>query len=562
MAMPSGKPCLLAYLLNCQGEVQASDAPEVASILERAARKYTGARPARGTGVCELHHSIFGSRHWSDSAASGKVSSKAVCAGCLGRKGKRLRKRKPVFMQPWNNHHPLAPLPAGSVFCGKCVSGLPETEPDTIESPGPPPSKRLKAGPAWTMTDGYDSDPDSDSLAFDPSDPDRLLEPVEPVSGGESEQIFCQGNWDPEGCLQDSERPCLKCVHLGLTLCSRCIKWTNWTCMRCFTPFSESHDPNHRTAAEKRKLREAFERYGDDDSITIQSAEPAVVEQPIMVDEPVNNWTAFPILEETEDCVRFIDVHGNQCSLPPRQYHERCEIIRMVDRRARKSGDNQLREHTMRRMLSLQEDGHFKGLLGDGSRLKTVSQLQVDLDEMKRMWADEVVQRQAAELREQKTKEKLNDKTKRLKSAKRAVERRERRINKVEKQLETLNSRLEATLSEDGKLALVIDYIKSQIFGTKHVCLARSLTHTHRRSLSLQHNTSAHCAFSVLLRCTICAVCVYGGGFQAQQVAPCRARSPILITSTRLMSVCWYFAARSSDCFTASVHSSFTLFTS
>jgi hypothetical protein len=202
-----------------------------------------------------------------------------------------------------------------------------------------------------------------------------------------------------------------------------------------------------------------------------------------MVD--ASNWTPFPILERTDDYVLCIDIDGNQCSLTPREYHERCEIVRMVDRCARQEGGNKLREHTMRRMLALQQAGQFKGLLGAGNRLKTVAQLQGEYQELHRVWADDAVALQASRLENQILKDKMKDMSKRLKASKRATQRRDVRIEKVEKQLATLNARLKATLSEDGKLALVIDYIKSQIFGTKCACLApHTHTRTHLDSLS------------------------------------------------------------------------------
>jgi hypothetical protein len=195
--------------------------------------------------------------------------------------------------------------------------------------------------------------------------------------------------------------------------------------MRCYTPFHDSYDPDHHQAAEHRRQRGTFERGGDAGSITNQPAEASeqgVVQQPAMVDPLPSNWTAFPILEETEDHVLFLDTNGNQCSLPPGEYFESCEIVRMVDRRVLRSGGHRLREHTMRRILTIEENGGFQGLLGSGDRLKTVTQLQGELDDMKRLWADESAERQAAELRAQTETGKRKDMAKKLKAAKRAAE--------------------------------------------------------------------------------------------------------------------------------------------
>jgi hypothetical protein len=436
---------------------------------------------------------MFCNQNWQDSKANTKVAKKAVCAGCLGKYNKRLKKRKTACMQTWNNCHPLKPLPAGSVMCGECVARpvMPVgNDPDTGRSEGTP-SKRLKTGP--TIEDGYDSDLGSDSgvLLDDPSLPDGgpMLKPVD----CESKEIYCQGNWDPDGCLQNERRPCVGCGQHGMLLCSRCMQWNNWTCTRCFTPYHDSYDPNHRSAAEHRHQREIFERGGDTDSATIEPSEASEAEeakQPSMVD--ASNWTPFPVLEQTDEYVLFINNDGNQCSLTPREYHERCEILRMVDRCAHQEGGNKLREHTMRRMLVMQQEGQFKGLLGAGTRLKTVAQMQGQYEELKRVWANDAVALQASQLENQRLKEKLQDKSKRLKAANRATKRRDIRLEKAEKQLATLNDRLKATLSEDGKLALVIGYIKSQIFGTKYVCLAQH-TRTHLDSLYNRiHPHTAH----------------------------------------------------------------------
>jgi hypothetical protein len=140
MAMPSGSQSYLHNHAACQGEVVHRPARELADILKRAARQKSGARPPRG-GLCTKHYNLFRDQNWQDSKASLTVAKTAVCAGCLGKKGKRLRRRKTAFMQTWNNDHPLKPLPAGSVMCGDCVAltAVPvSNDPDTGGFEGPP----------------------------------------------------------------------------------------------------------------------------------------------------------------------------------------------------------------------------------------------------------------------------------------------------------------------------------------------------------------------------------------------------------------------------------------
>jgi hypothetical protein len=190
MAMPSSSQCLLAYLHDhapCKGEILQRAAGELADILEHAARQKSGARPPRG-GVCTGHYNMFCNLNWQDSKATPKVAKKAVCAGCFGKKNKRLRRRKTVFMQTWNNEHPFKPLPSGSVMCGECVAltVVPESNvPGTGGFEGPPPSKRLKTGP--TIEDGYDSDAGSDSGSLPDGGP--ILEPVDDERDGDADSI-------------------------------------------------------------------------------------------------------------------------------------------------------------------------------------------------------------------------------------------------------------------------------------------------------------------------------------------------------------------------------------
>jgi hypothetical protein len=462
MAVPR---CPLAYLGSCEGHEVTVGEVELAAIFKRVARQHSGERLHRGDGVCTAHYNLFCSKNWTDSKVARKVNKNAICAGCgVGKKGNRLSKKKTAFLQSWNNEHPLQPLPACSVMCGKCVA---DTTADR-------PTKRLKTDLPFSVEDGYNSDDDggsdSGSLVYDSTLPNGgpLFEQVEP------EESYCNGTWDTDGCLQDEELACKGCAHLGLTLCSRCMKYSNWTCMRCFTPYHISYDPNHLRAADHIIQRAVFERR-DDDSITL--GEPAEVKQPDMVDEPESDWadwTMFPILEESDESVLFIDSKGNHCRLPYRKYKERCEMHRLLDRRACQEGGNDLREHTFRRMLTLQEEGHFKGMLGGGNRLQTNAELQLEVERLKQLWANAAVEVQAGALREQALKDKLKDSAARRKAAERAAQRKAIRLAKAEEQLATLNARLKATLSEDGKLALVIDYIKSQIFGTNYVCLART----------------------------------------------------------------------------------------
>jgi hypothetical protein len=478
--------CCLMSLKGCGLPLRELDEARLDEIFDRVGRTRDDTQ-SRQSGICQTHWNKF-FKNWGKSRIDRRIPKTPICDLCATKGRFKHKKRKSLaWTISWNHDHTQsAPLQAGPLVCDACAVPAKRVKLG-LEVPANPTCTQAPTTYAWVDTQLVPGN-DTGDLSDDSSDGGD-------ASGG------CMYTFFDDGCEPDTVTT--RCCFIQC--CDVCAAHTNWTCMKCYKPFDGlKYDPNHRYAGEHRQKRDCFldnqithdgvdlndeERMEVDEVVNATNEDEEYMQLHAM--QPVRSSThpRFFIIWEDEDDVCFEDLHGRNHTVPREVYQERCELLLAIDSHLNSdadvvyqqrpvpleqanSGRQQANSGLQRRVVQL-EAGHAElvganavlmeanaGLMEANAELKAANtemrahgyQREVKLQEAERNLARKNVLLAAARAR-QKTL---------ILSAKR----REKRIQKVENELKQTKERLLQLGSDEGKMAVVMEFVKRQIFGT------------------------------------------------------------------------------------------------
>jgi hypothetical protein len=486
--------CCLASLGGCELPLHELDEVVLVEICTRAGRTREHMRDTRSrqSGACHKHHNVF-YKAWGPGRVNREVKKrKPSCDVCHIQGRFKKKKRKSLdWTVTWNRGHPQSdPLPAGALVCDACtkLANPPCIQNDDLNPTAPSLTKSVAH--AWVDTQFYGND--TGDLCDESDD------------GGDSGG--CMYAFFDDGCEPDTvtTRCCLKC-------CDVCAAHANWTCMKCYKPFDKlQYDPDHRYAGEHRHKRDCLGKQStpdaldDEDRMEVDEVASATNEDEeylhLHLIQPLRSSShpRFFIIWENDDEVCFDDLYGRNHTVPREVFQERCELLLAIDSQMddHADGGHQQRSTPLAQANSGQQqtNSDLKVVeLGEANKvlMEQNAELKNDYAELKEEYAalqdtcnglrEAYVNLQETSSAEQcQLKIKLQETERawkrrgvllaearaRQKTLILSAKRREARIRKVELELKQTKELLRQSDSDEGKLAVVMEFVKRQIFGT------------------------------------------------------------------------------------------------
>jgi hypothetical protein len=502
--------CCLASLGGCELPLHELAETVLVKICDRAGRTWEPMRDtsSRQSGACKTHYDMF-VRAWGIGRMDRPIAKKPHCDVCLNRGRFKKKKRKSLdWTVTWNRGHPQSPLQAGPLVCDPCTKRAKANPPGT-KNPTASSNSVAKANPPGTKNPTASSNSVANAwidtkFVHGNDTGDWCDERDDGEDSGGCEHAFFDGGCEPDTV---TTRCCL------IQCCDVCAAHTNWTCMRCYTPFDElQYDPDHWNAADHRHKRDRLGKQStpdaldDEDRMEVDEVASATNEDEeylhLRLIQPVRSSAhpRFFIIWENDDEVCFDDLHGRNHTVPREVFQERCELLLAIDSQMDDHADGGHQRSTPSAQANsgqqqtnsdlevvklgeanavlMEENAELKneyaelkedyaalqdtcnGLREAYDKLQETSsaeryqlyQLKVKLQETERAW-----KRRGVLLAEARARQKTLNLS---------AKRREARIRKVELELKQTKELLRQSDSDEGKLAVVMEFVKRQIFGT------------------------------------------------------------------------------------------------